>query len=181
MSFSSRKILKNQFTIPFGRFRLKRARPRDDSPVLVGREGQRAFFVDALTGIGERGAFLITGRRSVGKTTFVENCIDDCRQNVFRRFLGSGAGRSVYDFALLISFTFALIGILLASGELLAYLVPELSNSPLLFIPLLVCTAIAGTPFILGLRTARAAFSAFLDSGVTIGLISVFVFFASSY
>ncbi|MEL7151739.1 MAG: hypothetical protein AAGK71_13455 [Pseudomonadota bacterium] len=154
-----RRILRNQFIIPFGRFRINRPREWDNTPVLVGREGQRAFFVDALTGIGERGAFLITGRRGVGKTTFVESCLQDYRQNDFRRFLGSGVGRSIYDFLLLILFTLAIIGVLLAAGELLTFLVPALESSPLLFAPTIGCLVVATVPFLLGFRALRSALS----------------------
>ena len=159
MKRSVKKILQNQFIIPFGRYRLKRSRQSADTPVLVGREGQRAFFVDALTGIGERGAFLITGRRGVGKTTFVENCLHDYRQNVFRRFLGSGVGRSIYDFMLLLLFVLALIAVLLAAGELLTIVTPEALDSPFLFVPLAICVIIAGTPCFIGMRTAHRALS----------------------
>ncbi|WP_425093592.1 hypothetical protein [Tropicimonas sp. S265A] len=164
MKHSPKRILRNQFIVPFGRFRINRPRQSENSPVLVGREGQRAFFVDALTGIGERGAFLITGRRGVGKTTFVENCLYDYRQNSFRRFLGSGVGRTVYDFLLLLVFSLAVIGVLLASGELLTFLVPGVKDSPLLALPLLICVAIAGAPLLAGLRILRTCLSVLVGS-----------------
>jgi len=173
----SKKILGNQFIVPFGRLRLKRVRPRDDSPVLIGRESQRAFFVDALTGIGERGAFLVTGRRGVGKSTFVENCLDDYRQNVFRRFLGSGVGRSFLDLLFLALFTLAVLGVLLAAGELLSFLVPSVQDSPLLLLPLVICIGLAIFPFVMGVRAIRTALGIYFGRWVGfMTTVGVFVF-----
>ncbi len=163
-----KRILRNQFIVPFGRFRLKRMRQFSNAPILIGREGERAFLVDALTGIGERGAFLITGRRGVGKTTFVENCLFDYRQNVFRRFLGSGVGRSTSDYILLLVFALALLGVLSACGEFLAFLVPALSQNPLLIAPLLICVLVTSVPSILAFLTIRSAFSTLFDGQATL-------------
>ncbi|MEL6412087.1 MAG: ATP-binding protein [Pseudomonadota bacterium] len=155
-----KKILQNQFFVPFGRFRLGRKRPRDETSVLVGRESERAFLIDALTGIGERGSFLVTGRRGVGKTTFVDSCLKEYEHNVFRRFLGSGAGRRLTDFLLVIGFSIALIVVLLSTSEMLEFLVTAYKQNGILFFPIIACLVIVLLPLMLGIVTLLRAYEA---------------------
>ena len=155
-----KKILQNQFFVPFGRFRLGRKRPRDETSVLVGRESERAFLIDALTGIGEQGSFLVTGRRGVGKTTFVDSCLEEYEHNVFRRFLGSGVGRKLADFLLVFGFAVALIVVLLSASEMLEFLVAAYSQNRILLFPIIVCLGIVLLPLVLGILTLLRAYEA---------------------
>lgn len=74
------------------------------SRVMVGREGRRAYFIDLLTNHGARGAYLITGRRGMGKSSFVRYCLEEYRRNIFMRFHRSNIGKSVWDWLMLALF-----------------------------------------------------------------------------
>ena len=69
-AFSERK-----YAVPFGRYQPGGDVGPPDNEVLVGREGQRAYFIDLLFRMGRRGAFLVTGHRGIGKTSFVKHCL----------------------------------------------------------------------------------------------------------
>jgi hypothetical protein len=46
-------------------------------------------------GTGQRGAFLVTGHRGAGKTSFVHHCLSEHREAVFERFLVSNVGKTM--------------------------------------------------------------------------------------
>lgn len=79
---------------PFGRYQPGGEAVPPDNEVLVGREGQQTYFINLLFRMGRRGAFLVTGHRGVGKTSFVRHCLDVHREEVFERFLSSNVGRA---------------------------------------------------------------------------------------
>jgi hypothetical protein len=81
----------------FGRFTGTSEASPPANEVLVGREGQRAYLVDLLIGMGRRGSYLITGRRGAGKTCFVQQCISEYEASVFKRFLRASVGRGIWD------------------------------------------------------------------------------------
>src|SRR5262249_31475932 len=99
--------------------------PADE--VFVGREGQRAFLIESLISTGRRGAFLVTGRRGTGKSSFVRHCIEEYRAGVFRRFLRGNVGRSFWDRTLILLFGAALLAFALTVSEL-TYVVLPLSE-----------------------------------------------------
>lgn len=121
-----------KFFIPFGRFSSERKSNDAGAEVLIGRESQRAFLIDSLTGAGHRGAYLVTGRRGVGKTTFVENCLREYQSNVFRRFLRSRAGRSPVDIAIPSIMILGFLFILLTASDLLEFVMPQVGSNVLL-------------------------------------------------
>lgn len=84
------------FAVPFGRYQPGSDVGPPANEVLVGREGQRAYFIDLLFRMGRRGAFLITGHRGVGKTSFVNYCVEQYRGEVYERFLHSNVGRVTF-------------------------------------------------------------------------------------
>ncbi|MES1242767.1 MAG: ATP-binding protein [Acidobacteriota bacterium] len=90
-SFSERT-----YAVPFGRYQPGGDVGPPDNEVLVGREGQRAYFIDLLFRMGRRGAFLVTGHRGIGKTSFVRHCLSVHREEVFERFLNSNVGRAMF-------------------------------------------------------------------------------------
>ena len=61
---------------------------------LLGRETQRARLLNLLFNVGGKGAYLVTGHRGSGKTTFVDYCLEEYRRNVFERFLQRNVGRA---------------------------------------------------------------------------------------
>lgn len=175
------------FFIPFGRFRADRKFEEVSAEVFVGREGQRAFLIDALTGVGKRGAYLVTGRRGVGKTTFVEHCLEEYQSSVFRRQLRSGVGRSPLELAVLAGLFLAFLFILLTASDLLEFVVPQLADNGLLSVLMIVSTAIVALPFLYGVYVFRQVFlvlaprwSALLAFLVTVIAICVATFFFPS-
>src|SRR6185369_7565511 len=84
------------YAVPFGRYQPGGDASPQANEVLVGREGQRAYFIDLLFRRGRRGAFLVTGHRGVGKTVFVKHCLEHYRSEVFERFLHSRVGRATF-------------------------------------------------------------------------------------
>lgn len=133
------KQSENLHFIPFGRFRVDRDATGERAAVLVGREGQRAFLIDALTGASRRGAYLITGRRGVGKTTFVENCLKEFEANVFRRYLRGMTGRSVLDLMATMGIAVAFTFLCLIASDLIEFLAPLASEN--VFVAILVAAA----------------------------------------
>lgn len=115
--FFSRKI----YAAPFGRYEAGSEVESPADEVLVGREGQRAYFIDHLLRAGGQGAYLITGHRGVGKTKFVHYCLNEYRKEVFERFLQSNVGRVAFWDRILV---LALVAMLL----LIALLISELAE-----------------------------------------------------
>lgn len=134
------------YFFPFGRFRPDRVGSRDHGNLLIGREGERSYFIDSLTGAGKRGAFLITGRRGVGKTTFVESCLAEYEANVFRRFLRGKVGRSFWDLSFVVAGFALCLYVLLTMSDLLEFLVPQVPENGLVLVPLLMALVILTLP-----------------------------------
>ncbi|MFL6197159.1 MAG: ATP-binding protein [Thermoanaerobaculia bacterium] len=106
-----------KYILPFGRYvGTSEVEPPADE-VLVGREVQRAYLVDLLISMGRRGAYLVTGRRGTGKTSFVRYCISEYRASVFSRFLRNNVGRGVWDRLLVLFFWLAILAGALATSE----------------------------------------------------------------
>jgi hypothetical protein len=91
-----KRITDQTYVAPFGRYQAGGEVEPPADEVLVGRESQRALFIDLLLRGVRRGAYLITGHRGVGKTSFVRHCLKDYRDEVFERFLHSNVGRSIF-------------------------------------------------------------------------------------
>ncbi len=82
-------ISSRKYTIPFGRYEGSDRAPAPAHESMIGRIRQRARLLNLLFTQGRRGAYLITGHRGAGKTSFVEDAIATYRRDVFRRFLRS--------------------------------------------------------------------------------------------
>lgn len=101
---------KKRYGIPFGKYSSPGASEFPSNEYMVGREGPRAALINFLTHGGPQGAYLVTGRRGVGKTSFVNYCLNEYKKSVFDRFLRTNVARSMWDLAWL-SFV-AILGIL---------------------------------------------------------------------
>ena len=113
------KFSEKKYALPFGRYVGSAEVRPPANEVLVGRDGQRAYLIDLLISSGRRGAYLITGRRGMGKTSFVKYCIAEYEANVFSRFLRANVGRGFWDRLFVLLFWLAiLLGALLTSGLL---------------------------------------------------------------
>ena len=107
------------YAVPFGIYSAGEAEPPAHE-VLVGREGRRAYLIDLMINSGRRGAFLVTGRRGTGKTTFVNQCLAEYEASVYKRFLNSHVGRGLLDrTGLLVLWLLILCGGILTLSELM--------------------------------------------------------------
>lgn len=117
-----RRFSDRVFAIPFGRYQSGNE-PGISNEVLVGRQEQRAYFIELLLRMGRRGAYLVTGRRGVGKTSFVNYCLEDYKEEVFERFLRSNVGRVLFwDHLGVMLLGFGLIFVLLMISEFMEIL-----------------------------------------------------------
>ena len=138
------------YLVPFGRFRIDRNRTEDASANFIGREAYRAQMIDTLTGEDRRGAILVTGRRGVGKTSFVESSLKEYDAAVFRRFLRSNYGRSAIDhlmlaiLALIIGFTALVI------TDLIEYFSVTVRENTIAVFPLIIFVIASFIPFAYG-------------------------------
>ncbi len=96
MESSNRKtnFSSQRSAIPFGKFEagLDDVFPCNES--MVGREGARAKLIDFLTNAGTRKAILVTGRRGMGKTSFVNYCLNEYEEARIERYWRSDIGRT---------------------------------------------------------------------------------------
>lgn len=105
------------YAASFGRYEGTRPAEFPACDVLIGREDQRARLLNLLLASGRKGAFLVTGHRGSGKTTFVRYCLDMYRGSVLDRFLAANAGRAFFwdrlayfGFGILMVFAGMLVG-----------------------------------------------------------------------
>jgi 2-polyprenyl-3-methyl-5-hydroxy-6-metoxy-1,4-benzoquinol methylase len=89
------KFSQQRYAAEFGRYEGTRPAEHPAHELLVGREGQRAHFLSLLLTFGRKGAFLVTGHRGSGKTTFVRFCLAEYSENLFRRYLRSNVARAL--------------------------------------------------------------------------------------
>lgn len=181
---------------PFGRYESSDASESPANEFLVGREPQRRRLLNLLFTHGKRGAYLVTGQRGSGKTSFVDYCLGEYQQDVFGRFLKSNVGQSWSDriglgvaVCLLGVLAFTLkgvvrflvyewhpepnpyIGIVVAVPLLLAFAYPALAAKELLLLAWdakkwPLLRALLGVCLVLG---CCAAWALFLDRGSSSG------------
>ena len=94
--------------IPFGKFESGADDIFPCNESMVGRKGARAKLIDFLTNAGTRKAILVTGRRGMGKTSFVQYCLGEYLEARIERYWHSNFGRSLYSFAWL--FVISMLG-----------------------------------------------------------------------
>ncbi|MEQ1544935.1 hypothetical protein [Methyloglobulus sp.] len=81
--------------IPFGKFETGSDDIFPCNESMVGREGARAKLIDFLTNAGTRKAILVTGRRGMGKTSFVNYCLKEYEEARIERYWRSDIGRTL--------------------------------------------------------------------------------------
>ena len=120
---AGKRFSDKKYVLPFGRYvgSTEVEPPADE--VLVGREGQRAYLIDLLISTGRRGAYLVTGHRGAGKTSFVKHCISEYEASVFSRFLRGNVGRGVWDRVLVLLFWMSILLGALLSTELVQFFI----------------------------------------------------------
>lgn len=142
------------YAIPFGHYQGTRKAEHPAQELLVGREGQRAYFLNLLFSLGRKGAFLVTGHRGSGKSTFVRYCLEEYCRNIFGRFLQSNVGRTLFwDRLVQLGFAALAIYFLLLLSELL-YVLASHKDSQLglrvheSLVVLLICMGFFLVPFL---------------------------------
>ncbi|HET9930371.1 MAG TPA: ATP-binding protein, partial [Polyangiaceae bacterium] len=93
---SSEEFSHAVYAVPFGRYEGAKPVEGRGSEVLIGRERERARMLDWLFTHGSRGAYLVTGYRGVGKTSFVNFCLRQYDDDIYGRWLQSSAGRALF-------------------------------------------------------------------------------------
>jgi len=119
MSF---RQIRNRFRlIPFGKFALSGRGKAPFNQTFVGRSKERAAFIELITHQEKFGAFMISGRRGSGKTSFVEYVLSEYNHSAFQRFIRFGRGRGIKDFivGLALSVIVAAIIVLLSQAIIL--------------------------------------------------------------
>lgn len=71
--------------IPFGKFSLSGRGRFPFNQVFVGRQKERADLIEMLTHQDQFGAFLVSGQRGAGKTSFVSYCLAEYERMAFQR------------------------------------------------------------------------------------------------
>lgn len=109
--------IRNRFRlIPFGKFSISGRGKAPFNQVYVGRRKERAAFIELLTHQKNFGAFLISGRRGSGKSSFVEYALEEYRRSSFHRFIRFARSNKWPDataalfFALIVSVIIVVIG-----------------------------------------------------------------------
>lgn len=150
----SRAVTDFLYLLKFGRLTRDKS-SGDAAGEYVGRDGERALLVDALTNAGARGAYLITGRRGVGKTTFVESCLSEYQAGVFKRFLRAPHGRSLLDKIAMAILALMFILAMVVLSDLLEQVAAGWSENRLLLLLAVPLILIMLLPAAYGLRSLR--------------------------
>lgn len=85
------------YYVHFGRYEGSRDAPFPRHAFLVGQERERAHLLDLLYMKSGLGSYLVTGLRGVGKTTFIQHCINTYVRDVYERYTRSSVGRGSVD------------------------------------------------------------------------------------
>jgi hypothetical protein len=91
--------------IPFGHFGGSGSDSDHGHDLLVGRKALRDHLIRYLIFGGKQIACLITGRRGMGKTSFVRYCLQEYEHYAFERFRRIPAGKSILDYVVVLTFS----------------------------------------------------------------------------
>jgi hypothetical protein len=142
----------NQRTaIPFGKFETGQDDVFPCNESMIGREGARAKLIDFLINAGTRKAILITGRRGMGKTSFVQYCLKEYEEARIERFWHSNFGRSAFSLIWLLVISFVIVGSFLIGGRFLQYLLHDFMehHELVLLLPLGLLVSFLAYPLLL--------------------------------
>lgn len=115
---SQSRFLSQQATaIPFGKYESGSEDTFPCNESLIGREGARAKLIDFLINGGTRKAILVTGRRGMGKTSFVNYCIKEYQQSQIERFWRGDQGKSIFAFFGFVAISIFVTFLYFATGQ----------------------------------------------------------------
>ena len=148
--------------IPFGRFASKLTKS-GEKKLFIAREKTRALLIDRLISGESRGAYLVTGRRGVGKTSFVEACLEEYSNSVYMRFLRAGHGRGLPNLLLTALFCVFLLAAYLAASGMLELTIASANDNFLLYPAVVILFLICLSPLFLAYSSLSALRQLFFE------------------
>lgn len=134
------------FYADFGRYEGSRDAPPPRHTFLIGRERERAHFLDLLYMKSGLGSYLVTGVRGVGKTSFVWHCLETYVRDVYERYSRSMVGRNSFDkLCLVLGLAFPAFLVVCATPVIGEYWDSPHTDGPLALIAMTALTALAIT------------------------------------
>lgn len=97
MSDDNERFYKKSFFMPFGIYNTDKLASGRAAEVLIGRNNERASFIRRLLNSGKGGAYLITGQRGTGKTSFVDYCMRAYEQDNVQRLSNTNLTKNFRD------------------------------------------------------------------------------------
>ena len=165
--------------IPFGRFASKLTKS-GEKKLFIAREKTRALLIDRLISGESRGAYLVTGRRGVGKTSFVEACLEEYSNSVYMRFLRAGHGRGLPNLLLTALFFIFLLAAYLAASGMLELTIASANDNFLLYPAVAILFLICLSPLFLAYSGLSALSQLFFKRirGFKSVMVAILILFA---
>lgn len=139
---SHHPITGEEFFLPFGNF--TGSCSEDGQGPLLGRGILRSQLIRSLVFGGQKLACLVTGRRGMGKTSFVRYCLHEYRQNAFERFRRSGGGKSVLDLFVVLFMITLISGIAVLLAHISSMFLSDNNNGFTWVLGLLIALCLGG-------------------------------------
>ncbi len=180
MSSSNRKtnFSSQRTAIPFGKFESGSDDVFPCNESMVGREGARAKLIDFLTNAGTRKAILITGRRGMGKTSFVNYCLKEYEEARIERYWRSDIGRTLSAWVWLYAISMLCASAFVLGNSILIILLDNIINRDnyFLWIPLILLVFCLSYPLLHAFKIFTVLFKKKLDiSGNIFRYLSVLI------
>lgn len=182
MSSSNRKtnFSSQRSAIPFGKFEAGSDDIFPCNESMVGREGARAKLIDFLTNAGTRKAILVTGRRGMGKTSFVNYCLKEYEEAKIERYWRSDIGRTLGAWLWLLVISLFCAAAFILGSSILKILLDNIINKHnyFLLIPFLPLTFGLSYPLLQGVKIFTVLFknkSSIISANVLGNLSVIFV------
>ncbi|NQZ09792.1 MAG: ATP-binding protein [Algicola sp.] len=175
-----KRISHQENFIPFGIYSKDKVAEEKASNVFVGREFERANLIQKLLTSGRQAAFLVTGARGAGKTSFVDYCMKEYKRSYSLRFMRSNVGKLVSDYLVILISAFIALSIPVLIAQIL---IAQNKSGPFGTEFAILLSLILIWPIFLSLKTWRSYYLIknirrpdHLDE-ISIGEINVKVFF----
>jgi hypothetical protein len=152
----------NQRTaIPFGKYEAGSDDVFPCNETMVGREGARAKLIDFLINAGTRKAILVTGRRGMGKTSFVQYCLREYEDSRVERYWRSNFGRTFESLLWLLVIISLCASVFVMGGRILEIFLDQddFAENRLFWMPIIALVICFFYPIVI----ARKIFTAFLQ------------------
>ncbi|OAI15390.1 hypothetical protein A1507_14410 [Methylomonas koyamae] len=166
--------------IPFGKFNYGNDDEYPENESFIGREGARAKLINFLNNTGIRGAILVTGRRGMGKTRFVEYCLREYQDSYYARYLRSSLIRNIISLVWLAVIAILIIAVFTLGSRLLENLILILQSKQerngVLIIPTVILTIGLAYPILVAEKTICSIINTLSIPGGKAISISIIIF-----